>query len=330
MNDLMLQLIEGFPDQMKDAIELGKQQSLLLSKKPELVLISGMGGSGIGGKIISQLVAGESKIPVLPNSDYALPECVNDKSLVIICSYSGNTEETVKVMKEAHSRGAAIACITSGGKVLELAIDWDCPHILIPGGQPPRSQFGYSSVMLIFMMRALGILSEKAISELEAALTLVRNSQDEIRHQSKEIAKRIANRVPVLYSDSAYEGVAIRWRQQFNENSKMLCWNSVVPEMNHNELVGWAGGDNRFAALMFRNEDDFEKNKIRMDISKSIISKKSDELIELPSKGNSRIERIYYLVNLGDWISYYLAVERKVDPIVIDEIDLLKSELSKY
>jgi len=326
----MLQLIEGFPAQMKEAIDLGKKQSISFEKKPDMVLISGMGGSGIGGKIVSQLVAGISEIPVLSNSDYALPRSINSKSLVIICSYSGNTEETIQVMEKAYSRGASIACISSGGRVSELAKQWGFPCIQIPGGQPPRSQFGYSSVLLIFLMKALGILGEEAIGQLSEAANYLEKSQDAIRSSAKEIAAKISKRIPIIYCDNAYEGVAIRWKQQFNENSKMLCWQSVVPEMNHNELVGWAGADDKFASLLFRNEDDFSKNKIRMDISRSIMSKKSNQIIEISSIGKSRIERIYYLVNLGDWISYYMAVERNVDPIVIDEIDLLKSELSKH
>ena len=330
MNDPMYKLIEGFPRQMKEAIALGNASTIQLAMQPKLVVITGLGGSGIGGKIISQLVSGIAEIPVLANNDYFLPNCVNAESLVVICSYSGNTEETLNAMDEARLKGASIFCITSGGKVLENAVAWGCPHIVIPGGEPPRSQFGYPSVLLIFLMKALGILGEEAIRQLNASVELLEKETPSMVLLAKRISSKISRRVPIIYAESSYEGVAIRWRQQFNENAKMLCCHSVVPEMNHNELVGWAGGDDRFAALILRNQDDFIKNKIRVDISQQIMSKKSDMVMELMSKGDSRIERMYYLVHLGDWISYYLAMEREVDPIVIDEIDLLKSELSKY
>lgn len=326
----MLGLIAEFPAQMKSAIELGRSLKIKLSNSYSNITISGLGGSGIGGKIVSQLVAGTSKMPVLTNNGYHMPAYVSKGSLVIICSYSGNTEETVSAMEEAHSRGAEIICISSGGRVTEMANEHGYQCIAIPGGQPPRSQFGYSSIMLIFIMQAIGVLSDDNIKELDTAVELLVTEQERIKKLASTIASKISRRVPVIYAEADYEGVAIRWKQQFNENSKMLCWSQVIPEMNHNELVGWAGGDDRFAAIIMRNQDDFIKNKIRMDISQQIISQKSDMVMEVASKGDSRIEHIYYLVHLGDWMSYYLAQERDVDPVVIDEIDHLKSELSKY
>lgn len=330
MEDTMLELIEGFPNQMRDAIKLGKAAKLKKLQKPIAVIICGLGGSGIGGKIVSQLVRTTADCPIETNNSYSLPGYVGEDSLVIICSYSGNTEETLSALEEAQLKKAQILCITSGGKVKEIAEKNEYPCLLIPGGQPPRSQFGYSSIQLLFVMHALGFLEDAFVKELDAAVALIEHDIDLIKKLASRIARKISRRVPVIYAENNYEGVAIRWRQQFNENAKMLCWHGVIPEMNHNELVGWAGGDERFAVIILRNQDDFIKNKIRTDISQEIISRKSDMVMEVASKGDSAIEHVFYLVHLGDWMSYFLAKERKVDPVVINEIDHLKSELSKY
>jgi glucose/mannose-6-phosphate isomerase len=330
MEDNMLNLIESFPNQMRDAVKLGKAVNLNKLQKPNNVVISGLGGSGIGGKVVSQLVRQTADCPIETNNSYSLPGYVNENTLVIICSYSGNTEETISALEEAQLKKAQILCITSGGKVKEVAEENQYPLMLIPGGQPPRSQFGYSSIQLLFVMNALGFLGDGFTKEIQAAIDLIEHDIDLIKKLASRIARKISRRVPVIYAESNYEGVAIRWKQQFNENAKMLCWHNVIPEMNHNELVGWAGGDERFAAIILRNQDDFIKNKIRTDISQEIISRKSDMVMEVASKGDSAIEHVFYLVHLGDWMSYFLAKEREVDPVVIEEIDHLKSELSKY
>jgi glucose/mannose-6-phosphate isomerase len=233
-------------------------------------------------------------------------------------------------MKEAIERKAKVLAITSGGSVKEMAEEHGFPYLEIPGGNPPRSMFAYSSIMLFYALHGVGLIDDSFKNELKAAHDLLLHDADLIQKLAKRIAGKISRRVPIIYAEASYEGVAIRWKQQFNENAKMLCWTNAIPEMNHNELVGWAGGDDRFAAIILRNQDDFIKNKIRMDISQKIMSDKSDMVMEVASKGDSRLEHIFYLVNVGDWMSYFLALEREVDPVVIDEIDFLKNELSKY
>lgn len=326
----MLDLIAEFPSQMQVAIRAAREIRLSKPSSIQNVVITGLGGSGIGGKIVSQWLSEECPVPVVPNNDYKLPGFVNGKTLLIACSYSGNTEETLSALNAAIEQKAQVVCISSGGEMTRLAAELSLPCVSIPGGQPPRSQFGFASITLLYVLHQLGLASSARIAELDAAEALLRKEQESIKTLAANVARKISRRTPVIYSESGYEGVAVRWKQQFNENSKMLCWSAVIPEMNHNELVGWAGGDNSYAALILRNQDDFIKNKIRMDISQQIMSKKSDVVLELESKGESRIERSFYLIHLGDWLSYYLAVERGFDPVVIDEIEFLKSELSKY
>lgn len=326
----MKALVEAFPNHLREALAIGRAAQLKpTTRKIENIVISGLGGSGIGGKIVSQIVADKAALPILCTNDYVLPAFVGPNTLVIISSYSGDTEETVAAMQEAVAKGAEIACVTSGGKIGAYAKEHGLNHIIIPGGNPPRSMFGYSSVQLFFVLRNYGIVDSSFEKEVEASIALIEGDIQNIRTQSKNIAEKIVSRIPILYSEASYEGLAIRWRQQINENSKMLCWHHVFPEMNHNELVGWTGGDNRVAVIIIRNNDDHKRSQIRMELCKKLIGEKCDTVIEAWSKGNSRIERTMYLNHLGDWLSIDLAEMRNEDAVAIPAIIFLKNELSK-
>lgn len=326
----MKALVEAFPNHLREALAIGRAaQFNIPSVKIENIVISGLGGSGIGGKIVSQLVGEKVAVPIVCTNDYVLPEFVNKNTLVIISSYSGDTEETVAALQEAEAKGAQIACVTSGGKIAARAKEKGYNTILIPGGNPPRSMFGYSSVQLFFVLKAYGFIDNYFEAQIENSIALIEGDIQNIRSTSKAISEKVSARIPVLYSEAQYEGVAIRWRQQINENSKMLCWHHVFPEMNHNELVGWTGGDNRVAVIILRNEDDHKRSQLRMELCKKLMGEKCDTIIEAWSKGNNRIERAYYLIHLGDWISIDLAELRKEDAVAIPAIIFLKNELSK-
>ena len=322
----MKALVEAFPKHLEEAMSIGRTASLTKTNKTfENIVISGLGGSGIGGKIVSQWVAEHCAVP----SDYVLPGFVNEKTLVIISSYSGDTEETVAAMEEAFNKKAEIACITSGGKIGKIATEKGLTCITIPGGNPPRSMFGYSAIQQLYMLAHYGFIGMEFEKSILNAIDTMHKNMSELRAQSLDIAKKIVNRIPVLYSEAMYEGVTIRWRQQINENSKMLCSHHVFPEMNHNELVGWTGGDNRVAVVILRNEDDHKRSQMRMEICKKLMGEKCDTIVEAWSKGTDRIERSLYLVHLGDWISIDLAELRNEDATAIPAIIFLKGELAK-
>jgi glucose/mannose-6-phosphate isomerase len=327
---MMKKLVEEFPNHLREALQIGRAAKLSpCSKNIQNIVISGLGGSGIGGKIVSQLVAEKCSVPVVCTNDYVLPEFVSEHTLVIISSYSGDTEETVAALQEAIAKKAEIACVTSGGKIAAAAKEKGFNHIIIPGGNPPRSMFGYSSVQLFFVLRHYGFIDGSFEKEVENSIELIEKNIDDLRAASKQIAEMVVHRIPILYSEAMYEGVAIRWRQQINENSKMLCWHHVFPEMNHNELVGWTGGDNRVAVIILRNEDDHKRSQLRMELCKKLMGEKCDTIIEAWSKGKTRIERSMYLIHLGDWISIDLAELRNEDAVAIPAIIFLKNELSK-
>lgn len=326
----MKQLISGFSNQLTEAISIGENFKLRNPEfKPQNVLISGLGGSGIGGTIVSQLVSGEAKIPVTVSKDYFIPAFVSEKTLAIICSYSGNTEETLNAMKLAHEKKAVIVCVSSGGEVIALAKKHSLDFIEIPPGFPPRAAFAYSFTQLFFILSAFGIISGKFKTEIKSAVSLLEEEEENSRKEAKSIAEKLLGKIPVIYSDAAFEGVAVRFRQQINENSKMLCWHHAIPEMNHNELVGWTEKNEKLAVVMLRNSSDYSRTRKRMEINKEIISKYTSTLVEIHSRGSSKIENTLYLVHLCDWISQFLAELKNIDPTEVKVIDFLKGELAK-
>lgn len=327
----MERFVSNFTKQLQEAIEIGKSSTLSKANKTiQNVVISGLGGSGIGGKIVSELVEKDLKVPVVINNNYFLPTFANENTLVIVSSYSGNTEETVYAMKEAIERNCEIACITSGGTVKELAEKHRLNYIIIPGGNPPRSMLPYSLVQQFFILANYGLISHSNINEIEKSISLLDSYIEEIKNESEKVAHKLLNKTTAIYADASIGGVATRFKQQINENSKELCWDHVIPEMNHNELVGWAGGSNQYAAIFLRNQDDFNRNQVRTKVSINIVSKYTDTVIEIYSKGDSLVQKALYLILLTDWVSVYLGNLKGVDTIEVDVITGLKEELSNF
>lgn len=327
---MMNDLIAGFSKQLVEAIKIGEKSSLKKhSSTLNNVLISGLGGSGIGGTIVSQITATEAKLPICVSKGYFLPANVNQHTLVIISSYSGNTEETVQTLEEALNRKAKIVCITSGGKIADIAQKNNLDLIVIPGGMPPRSCLGYSLTQLFFVLHYFEVILGKFKQELKNAISLIDSEEKNIKSLSKEIAKKLSGKIPVIYTTTYKEGIAIRLRQQINENAKMLCWHHVFPEMNHNELVGWREKNENLAVIFFRDNEEYSRNNTRFEICKEVISKYTSTLIEIYTKGNSDIEKAIYLIHLGDWISMFLADIKGIDATEVKIIDHLKSELAK-
>ena len=326
MNDY----INDFTNHLSEAIEIANNTNLTpYTKEIRNVLICGLGGSGIGGTIVSDIISPKVSIPIAATKDYSIPNFVNEHTLVIANSYSGNTEETLYALEKCQARGAEIAVITSGGKLKTIAEENKYNKIIIPGNQPQRAMFGYAFTELFFMLNNYGIIDASFKSDFDNAITLLNTEKANIQKQAMDLAKKMYKQTPVIYVANGFEGVAIRFRQQINENSKMLCWHHVIPEMNHNELLGWRTNVEDLAVVYFRNKSDYERNQIRMDINKKVIAKFTSNITEIWSKGDSLIENSLYHINLGDWVSWYLSEMNNVDAIEIYIINFLKGELGK-
>lgn len=325
---MMKDLILNFPKQLNEAVTIAGKAALSAPSAPiKNVLICGLGGSGIGGTLVKEMVHDESPVEIDVTKSYTVPAYVNENTLVICSSYSGNTEETLEAYRLAKEKKAHIICITSGGKLLENAKKDGYSAIVVPGGMPPRACLGYSLTQLLHIFHHYHIAPEH-VSQITGAAALLEKEQTAIMKEADAIASRLVGKLPVIYSTALNEGIAIRFRQQLNENAKILCWHHVFPEMNHNELVGWSHAYPEISVVMFIEKEEHPRNRLRIEICRKIFEKYAGDIIEIHPKGANAIEKKIYWIHLGDWVSYYLSEKRNVDAMDIKVIDQLKKELA--
>lgn len=325
----MKKLVQDFPIQLQEALIIGKNHKFITPISTfSNIVVTGLGGSGIGGSIVQNFVFDKLNVPFIVNKDYFLPAFVNKHSLVIVCSYSGNTEETLMAMQQARKQKATIVCITSGGKVAEIAKAKKLDCILVPAGMPPRSCLGYSMVQLLWVLHHFQLITNSFEKEIKGAIKKMIANEEDTQKQSLTIAKKMVGKTPIVYSASTIEGVAVRFRQQINENSKMLAWHGAVPEMNHNELVGWRDTATDKVVVILRNHDDFDRVQLRIEIGKEIMKKYKPTILEIYSEGKTYWERIFHLIHITDWISVHLADLRELDATEVKVIDFLKKSLA--
>jgi glucose/mannose-6-phosphate isomerase len=327
----MKELVDRFPTQLIEALSIAQSKAFKPSKHAiHNIVVSGLGGSGIGGSIVAEILSDSLKVPFYVNKDYSIPAFVGKNTLFIASSYSGNTEETLAALEKAINAGAEIACITSGGKVLEMAKENDFNYLQVPGGMPPRSCLGYSMVQLMGIVSNYQLTDYPCLEKVSASIDLLIAEKESIQTQAGQLADFLMDRMPILYTSSGLEGIAVRLRQQLNENSKVLCWHHIIPEMNHNELVGWTTPNHQLAVVYLRSKNEYTRTAERIEFLQKIIANYTPHQLNLFSKGNSGIEEAFYLIHLCDWSSVYLAEKRNVDAMDIDIINRLKDHLSTF
>jgi glucose/mannose-6-phosphate isomerase len=335
----MYDAIKNFPLQMQDAVNIGKKANVKLNVKGITnIVLTGLGGSAIGGDLLRSYLGGSLAVPFQVNRFYSLPAFVGKQTLVIVSSYSGNTEETISAYKDAIKRKARILCITTGGVVEKMALKNKHAVVKIPPGLSPRAALAYSFFPLLMVLGKLKVCKVKPAELKEAHTWLVAKSAlysdvNAAENAPFKLAEQIRGRLPIVYSETEhFDAVNVRWRGQFAENAKQLAFGHVLPEMNHNELVGW-----RVLAEMMRNSvvlfikdaGTHKRVAIRQQITKEIVSKYCPMVFEIPSEGKSLLARMFSIVHFGDWLSLYLAILNGVDPSPVEVIDYLKGELSK-
>jgi len=328
---MMQNLISGFPEQLREALAIGKAAVIRPPEKQiRQIVVAGMGGSGIGADFVSAFIREECKVPLLVLKDYALPSYVGEYSLFIASSYSGNTEETLAACRQAEERGARIVAVTSGGALGKMAEEngWDA--VYLPEGQPaPRACLGYSLVAQLYVLHKLGLTGSTSLDAVAPAASLLESAQDEIREKAGQLAGFLVGKIPVIYVASAMEPVAVRFRQQLAENSKMLAWHHVIPEMNHNELVGWRRDEPKLAAVFLRYPGESAENRLRLDITRDVVGEFAGARVEIQAKGKNPVEQALYLVHLADWTSCFLADLQGLDAMEIRIIGFLKEEMAR-
>jgi glucose/mannose-6-phosphate isomerase len=335
----MYERIRNFPVQVREAVGIGASAPLKPRHRPAAnIVLCGLGGSAIAGDLLRSYLADDLQVPFLVNRNYTLPAYVGPSSLVIISSYSGNTEETIAAHREALKRGAQLLCITSGGTTAALAARHRSPLITIPGGSPPRAALGYSFFPLLIVLSRMGFIRNKQ-REIRETIALLEEkaplyaTPDPATNPALQLAELLQGRITVLYSSTEHmDAVNTRWRGQIAENGKALCFGHVVPEMNHNELVGWHVLHQQMKEMQvvfLRDRDDHRRVQIRMDISRQILREYTPHLTEVWSEGKTLLARMFSLLYLGDWVSFYLAMLHRVDPTPVRVIDHLKQELAR-
>jgi glucose/mannose-6-phosphate isomerase len=326
--------------QFETEFEYLNSSSLINPAEIQNIVITGLGGSAIGGDLVRTYLSGECKVPIFVNRNYTLPEFVGPATLLIASSYSGNTEETLSAYKDAIKRKAKVFCITSGGEVEKRAQKQKHYTVKIPPGYPPRTALGLSFTALLTTLAKFGFIKSKAKDLKETAAYLKEKSAFYADFKAKgnlavELAKKSAGKLPLIYTSDDYTSVVgVRWKGQICENAKVLAYSNVLPELNHNELVGWKLNKDLLkqthVIILHDNKTDHSRTQFRMQVTAGIAKKYTKAVSEVQSEGGSLLTRLFSLILLGDWTSYYIAFFNEVDPTPVEVIDYLKKSLSEY
>jgi glucose/mannose-6-phosphate isomerase len=338
----MFPKILEFPDQLKKGWAIAAQtRNPVKFWKIENIVFSGMGGSAIAGDVVKVVLGKALQVPMVVNRGYSLPGFAGKRTLFIASSYSGGTEETVSAAEQAAQSGCTVVCISTGGKIGELAKTGRFPWTILPTGYPPRAALGFSMGVLLQMFHAFGVWNGSGRILEDAASFIAGEGRALADLKRKDnpavlLAKKLAGTFPLLYAAAdSLEPVGFRWKCQFNENAKMHAGFIPLPEMNHNEIVAWkrlAANRTFFPALtavLLRTPDEHPRIRLRMETTRELVLKNKGRAVDVFGRGSSFFEQMLYLIHLGDVTSLYLAVLNGVDPTEIDNILYLKNTLGR-
>ena len=337
--DNMYGSIWDFPENIVEAIGLGESINLK-NKYSDInkIIVAGMGGSAIGGDVVYSLVGDEIKIPYFVIRGYNLPAWVDSTTLVICSSYSGNTEETIEILEKAKSVHAKICAITTGGRLEQLCKKHNYDRLIIPSGLQPRAALAFSFIPILFVLFKLNIISNNFLEWLMSSTNLIKQNRKIYSKKNDDnpvwaLAKQIYDKIPIIYADSdTLNPLAVRLKGQICENSKILAYHNIFPEMNHNEIVGWEKNSELFKYyfIIWLFDDKMnQRNKVRQKIVIDILDKIGLDQFKLEVMGNNFEERFLLLIHYGDWLSYWCAILHKIDPSPVNNIEILKNKLSE-
>ena len=337
----MYESILNFPKHVQNSFDFFDKNSSIsnnISENINNILILGMGGSAITGLLFREILCDYLDIPINIKQGYTIPKWVDSKTLVIASSYSGNTEETLIGLNKCKLKTTKIIAFTTGGDLYDFVLKNNYCHVLIPSGLQPRAALGYSFTLMLLMFNKIKFINDNIIRNFKESLTDLSKYSNIFSVPKNEnicyqIAKKIYKKNPVIYSeDGIFEIIGYRLKCQLTENSKILAFNNCIPEMNHNEIEAYTknANINNFIIIWIDDKDIHPRNKRRLDISKSILSEKIKKQIDIRlDLNNVKSSFVKYLIyiNLMDWISYYAAILKNVDPSIIPNINELKKSL---
>ena len=300
----------------------------------ERILIVGMGGSGVAGDVLKLILNQHTNIDVEVRKTYNLTKTqIASRPFCLFISYSGNTEETISVAKDAIDENLEWAAISSGGELLDLATKHNKNFVKVPDGLQPRAAFGLMTKAVVnFLPNPVKEIFIKACEEAGSYINnLTEDASNEVFEIAKNIASQIGSKTAIIYAGSELTYlVAQRWKTQINENSKSKAYVGFMPEVHHNEILSWEadqkGSKNNFILILLRG-DDHEKIDNRFEFTKEILGSKVDTLDVKNISSENLIKDLFNLVLIGDLVSVELASQLKIDPFNIDSIENLKKKL---
>ena len=333
----MLTKIKDLPLQVRDAWKIVQAATLPPAYGDvRNITILGMGGSAIGGEFAGALLADELKVPLNVHRDYGIPGYVGRDSLVIVSSFSGNTEETLSGFDEAKKRGAKILAITTGGKLAEDAKALRLPLITFTYRAQPRAALGYSMTLVLGVLGKLGFARDMG-KEIEQALTDVAKLEERVHegartNDAKKLAAELYGRIPVVFGAGAMGVMARRVKDQWNENAKNWAHYDVMSELNHNAVVGFPHppiARDAQTVLLLRSRRDNPRHQIRFEVTKELLDRAQIPHKDLQFDGESLLSEILQMTYFTDYVSFYVALLNGADPSPVTSIDYLKDRLAK-
>jgi glucose/mannose-6-phosphate isomerase len=335
----MYESIYEFSDHILNGAKIGESISIKnYYSEIRNVVVAGMGGSAIGGDLVRLLAKNEINVPMVVSRNYTLPNWVDNHTLVICCSYSGNTEESLSAFDYAKDKGAQIVGISTGGTLTERMSELKIDVVVVPVGLQPRAALALLFVPMLYLIKKIGLIGSKTINELMSAVELLKANRANYGTESKDnptyaLAQRIYKTIPVIYAESdATATLAVRWKGQLSENSKMLAYHNDLPEMNHNEIVGWENNPDlirKNSVIWLRDQCDHPRTTIRQESTRRIIGNLAGSHEIVSVEGNSIVERYLHMIHFGDWVSFWCAILHGTNPTPVKKIDLLKGILSE-
>lgn len=297
------------------------------------IILAGMGASAYGGYVVSALFKDSLKLPLLSNDDYQLSAFVNENSLVLLCSYSGSTEEILSCFVEAKNKQAKITGICGGGKLGDFLKNESVPFLIFepkfnPSNQP-RLGTGYMVLGTIAILNKLGVISVSD-SEMEQAISELENNLENIKEKAKVLSEKIKGSIPLIISAEFLSGNARIMRNQLNETAKSFADFEILPELNHHFMEGLKNPEDRKLFALFITSDMYsDKLKKRVELTKDVVGKNNVSLDGYQATGSSKLSQMLSVLAFGGYLSLYLAFLYKQDPSLIPWVDYFKEQLAR-
>ncbi len=324
-----LDAVMSLPEQLRDALWRVESAGLEPAETRGLI-VCGMGGSAIGGELARAALGDDLGLPMFVFRDYELPPWTATEQAVLCSSYSGDTEETLASFEAAEALGARRYVATTGGALAAAARAADVPVIGLPAGLQPRHSVGYGFTIACELAALVGA-ARGLRTEIDTAAAHLEADRDGLADRAAEIAGRLAGSTPLFYGCDLTASVAYRWKCQINENAKQHAFYNQLPELDHNEIVGWTetGGPGSFSAVFLLDSDQHPRERERAELTAELIEPAATAVVVVETEGETRVERLLRAVMLGDLISLRVAAHNGVDPEPVEMIDRLKERLSR-